>query len=72
MEQIVSVIGFISLNYQAVLAAIVALFIAMAALLSAISAVAAFIPGPEPERTASKIAGFFSKIADFLSKFSRK
>ena len=38
---------------------------AVTALLAAGAAVAAFIPGDEPERT-------LQKIVDFLSKFSRK
>ena len=58
MEQIVSVIGFISLNYQAIIAALVALF-------SGIIAVALLIPGEQPEKT-------LQAIVDFLSKFSKK
>ena len=38
---------------------------AVTALLGAAAAVAAFIPGDEPERT-------LQQIVDFLSKFSRK
>ena len=58
MEQIVSVIGFISLNYQAIIAALVALF-------SGVIAVALLIPGEQPEKT-------LQGIVDFLSKFSKK
>ena len=58
MEQIVSVIGFISLNYQAIIAAVMAL-------LTGIIAVALLIPGEQPEKT-------LQAIVDFLSKFSKK
>lgn len=58
MEQIVSVIGFISLNYQAIISAVMALFMG-------IIAVALLIPGEQPEKT-------LQAIVDFLSKFSKK
>ena len=58
MEQIVSVIGFISLNYQAIIAAVMAL-------LTGIIAVELLIPGEQPEKT-------LQAIVDFLSKFSKK
>ena len=58
MEQIVSVIGFVSLNYQAIITAVMALF-------TGIIAVSLLIPGEQPEKT-------LQAIVDFLSKFSKK
>lgn len=58
MEKVMEVFAWIMANYEAVLAAVMAL-------LSGIIAVALLIPGQEPERT-------LQKIVDFLKKFSKK
>lgn len=59
MDKITPIITFItSQDWSAWLAAIIAV-------LTGVIAVAALIPGPEPERT-------LQKVVDFLSKFSRK
>ena len=58
MEKVMEVFAWIMANYEAVLAAVMAL-------LSGIIAVALLVPGQEPERT-------LQKIVDFLKKFSKK
>lgn len=58
MDNLPGAVGWILANYQAIIAALVALF-------SGIIAVALLIPGEQPEKT-------LQAIVDFLSKFSKK
>lgn len=72
MEQIVSVIGFISLNYQAIIAAVIGILVALVAILSGMITISLMIPGPQPEKNLQGIVDFLQRIVDFLSKFSKK
>lgn len=58
MEKIMFVFSWIIANYEAVLAAVLSL-------LMAIIAIAMLIPGEQPEKS-------LQKIVDFLAKFSKK
>lgn len=58
MEKIMPALSWIIANYEAVLAALLSL-------LMAIIAIAMLIPGEQPEKT-------LQKIVDFLAKFSKK
>lgn len=58
MEKIMTALSWIIANYEAILAALVSL-------LMAIIAIAMLIPGEQPEKT-------LQKIVDFLAKFSKK
>ncbi len=58
MNTFLSIVNFITANYQAILSALIAL-------VTAIIGVALLIPGDQPEK-------FLQGVLDFLTKFSNK
>jgi hypothetical protein len=58
MEKILEIVNFLAVNAQPILSALVAM-------ITAIIAIAAMIPGDQPEK-------FLQSVVDFISKFSKK
>lgn len=58
MATVIEIINFIAANYQAILAALVAI-------LTGVIAICLMIPGEQPEKA-------LQAIVDFLTKFSKK
>lgn len=58
MTTFLSIIKFITSNYQGIISAVVAT-------LTGIISICLFIPGPQPEK-------FLQGVVDFISKFSKK
>ena len=72
IQKVIEAGQFIVANLGTIAIALSGLILAAIGLVNALIAFFAIIPGEQPEKALKGVAAFFQKLADFVSKFSKK